>query len=113
MIEPTVQVLRPREGVAVAMLHGEHDVACREHDATILDDLVGENALVVVDVSQADFIDSSFVHALVQTAETARGKGTTLRLQTGATPIVQRALAVSGALGAVEVLHTRDEALRA
>jgi anti-anti-sigma factor len=113
LIGSTFQVTHPRPGVAVVTLQGEHDISCRDRYQALFAELVDENGLVVVDVSEALFIDSSFIHTLFSTSRNARGLGKAFRLQTGTAPVVQRVLEISGALDAIEVAHTREEALRA
>jgi anti-anti-sigma factor len=113
LIDPTVQVTRPRGGVAVVTLNGEHDITSRDQYQALFEQLLRENDLVVVDVSKAQFIDSSFIHTLFLSSQSARGKGKAFRLQTGTAPIVHRVLEISGALDVVEVAHSREEALRA
>ena len=61
-----VEVIRPAEGVAVVALHGEHDALTDEALGALLGSLVDESALVVVDVSDAEFVDSSFLRNLMR-----------------------------------------------
>ena len=70
-----------------------------------------ENELVVVDVSEAAFIDSSFLHNVVGADRLARERGSRLRLQHGTALIVMRALEVSGILAVLDSVSTREAAL--
>jgi anti-anti-sigma regulatory factor len=63
---PDIGVLRPRPGVVVVECKGEHDLSTSDALEQLFTALVSENDLVVVDVSQAEFVDSSFVHNLVK-----------------------------------------------
>ena len=65
----------------------------------LLGSLVDESALVVVDVSDAEFVGSSFLRNLMKA------------LQLGTAPIVRRALELGGLLEHLEWVGTRDEAL--
>ena len=75
--------------------------------------LVAENELVVIDVSEARFIDSSFVNNVLKADRLARQKEKVLRLQIGTTPIVRRVLEISGIVEKLDCVESRDEALRA
>ena len=110
-ILPDVEVLQPRPGAVVVECRGEHDLTTSESLGRLLTELVATNDLVVVDVSDADFIDSSFLHTLVKADRLARPRGTRLRLQFGTAPIVARALEVSGILERIEYAGTREEAI--
>jgi anti-anti-sigma factor len=107
-----VQVERPKEGAAVAIFTGEHDLATAEAVESMLGSLVEENELVVVDFTEAEFVDSSIIHALMKTSRVAREQERTLRLQLGTAPIVEKAFQLSGLLEHLECATTRDDALR-
>ena len=59
-----VLVSRPRRRVAVVECRGEHDLSTRAEFAALLKQLLADSDLVVVDVSEAEFIDSSFINNL-------------------------------------------------
>jgi anti-anti-sigma factor len=107
-----ILVSRVRDAVVVVELRGEHDLVTKEQVWTLLSRLLRENDVVVLDVSQAEFIDSSFLHNIFRAHELAQQLGTTLRLQVGARPIVHKTLDVSGVLARLEVASGREEALR-
>src|SRR5262245_7492289 len=69
---PEPDVSYPRPGVAVLTCAGDHDMTTKEETGTLLAVLVAENDLVVVDVSDARFIDSSFVNNLLRADRLAR-----------------------------------------
>jgi anti-anti-sigma factor len=106
-----VNVLHPISGAVVVELVGEHDVATRTELKELLEVLVIDNELVVIDVSEAAFIDSSVICILVDALHRSRECGTRLRLQMGTAPIVKRCLEISGILDVMEVVHGRREAL--
>ena len=107
-----VELVRPKEGAAVAVFRGEHDLATAPAVESMLGALLQENELVVVDFSEAEFVDSSIIHVLVKSDRAARGRGRTFRLQLGTAPIVDRAFQLSGVLEVLDCASTRDEALR-
>jgi anti-anti-sigma factor len=93
-----VQVQRPRAGAAVVVFNGEHDLSTSEAVEGLLGLLIEENELVVVDFSDAEFVDSSTIYTLVKSHKAASEQGSTFRLQLGTTPIVERAFELSGVL---------------
>jgi anti-anti-sigma regulatory factor len=60
-----------REAVVVEF-KGEHDLTTRNEVASLLRLLLEEHDLVVVDISEARFIDSSFLHNLFRADARAR-----------------------------------------
>ena len=106
-----VAVSRPRAGAIVVECTGEHDVTTSEEIGNLFAELVVGNDLIVIDLSEAEFIDSSFIHNLVKLDRLARLRGTRIRLQFGTAPIVARALELSGTLDRFEHATTRADAL--
>jgi anti-anti-sigma factor len=106
-----VEQVTPR--AVVAVFEGEHDVATSGQVRDTLASLVENNSVVVADLSVAEFIDSSIIHALVEADRTARGRGSTFRLQLGTARIVRVALEVTGLLDEIECAPTRAEAVAA
>ena len=107
-----VVVSRPRPGAAVVECRGEHDLITRDEFAALLKQLLADSDLVVVDVSEAEFIDSSFIHSLYIAHGFARAHGAQFRLQHPTAPTVHRALKVTGVLDTLDCAHSREEALR-
>lgn len=97
-----VDVIRVAPDVAVVALHGEHDAMGQEDLSVLLSDEVSGNGLVVVDVSNADFIDSSVLHNLVRADRLARDHGSRVVLQVGTARAVRSAMNVSGAFSSLE-----------
>jgi anti-anti-sigma factor len=107
-----IEVLYPSPGAAVVECTGEHDMTTRDDLDRLFGLLVAENDLVVIDVSEARFIDSSFVNNVLKADRLARQQDKTLRLQIGTTPIVRRVLEISGIIEKLDCVDSRDEALR-
>jgi anti-anti-sigma factor len=108
-----IEVLYPSPGTAVVECTGEHDMTTREDLDRLFGLLVAENDLVVIDVSEARFIDSSFVNNVLKADRLARQRDKTLRLQIGTAPIVRRVLEISGIVEKLDCVDSRVEALRA
>src|SRR3954468_23347759 len=106
-----VKIHNPEPGVAVAELLGEHDLLTRDDLQAQLDALIIDNELVVIDLSQTTFIDSSVIHILTNTLKSGHESGTTLRLQMGTAPIVELCLEISGIPDIFEVAYNGEEAL--
>ena len=111
MVFRDTHVLRPSFGQAVVELNGEHDLETKEMLAELLASLIEENDLVVVDISQAEFIDSSVLHNLLKADRLARARGSRFRIQLGTAAIVEKALELSGLLDCLEVVPDRERAL--
>ena len=106
-----VEVIQPFNNAAVLALRGEHDMATKEELARLLSDEIGANDLVVVDVTDAVFVDSSFLHNLVKADRLASDRGSRFVLQMGTARIVRAAIEISGLLAVLDCAHSRDEAL--
>ena len=108
---PDVNEVRPREKVVVLEFRGEHDMTTKAELNGLLARLIGENDHVVVDVTEAQFIDSSFINSLLVADRLASERNKTFRLQMGTAPIVRRALEISGILDRVSVAFNREGAI--
>jgi anti-anti-sigma factor len=106
-----VNEVRPGDGIVVVEFNGEHDSSTKAERAELLSRLIDGNVHVVVDVSQSQFIDSTFIHNVLVANRLASERGKTFRLQVGTTPIVRRALEVSGILDSVSIAYNREGAL--
>ena len=106
-----VQVDYPAVGTAVITFRGEHDLVARDELRATLDLLVEQNTLVVADFSEAEFVDSTTLHALLDADMAARMKGRTFRLLLGTRAIVRAAFELSGVLDRLDCTHSREEAL--
>jgi anti-anti-sigma factor len=109
---PHIQVVEYPAGWAVVECEGEHDLTSRKEIASLLKRLLSNHELLVVDVTEAKFIDSSFITNLLIANRLAHEQGKRFRLQYATAPIVHRALEISGVLGELDCVHSREEALR-
>lgn len=106
-----VLVSRLRPDAVVASFSGDHDITTRDQVGQLLEDLLEENDVVVVDVSEAAFIDSSFLHNLVRAKRFGSERGKRLAIQVDEDAVAHRALEVSLVLQQFEHGGTRDELL--
>ncbi len=106
-----VQIDYPALGTAVITFTGEHDLVARDELRAKLDFLVEENTLVVADFSEAEFVDSTTLHALLDADMAARKKGRRFRLLLGTQATVRAAFELSGVLNRLDYAKSRAEAL--
>jgi anti-anti-sigma factor len=90
---------------------GEHDLATKDDTAAVFAQLVAENDLVVIDITETQFVDSSFLNNLAKTQRTAQDLGHTVLLQVGTEPIVKRLLEITNFLAHFDHVSSREEAL--
>ena len=107
-----VQVEQPASGTVVAVFSGEHDLATRDEITELLTSLVDANELVVADLSDAQFVDSSILHVLTNVNNDAQAKGRSFRLQLGTADIVRRAFEISDLFAILDIVPTREAALK-
>ena len=108
---PQLELVESRRGAVVVELLGEHDLATADSLLDTLNSLLDTHDVVVADLSEALFVDSSTLGALVRANRKARAVGKQFRLQLGTEPIVRRVLEISGLLQVLDWYPTRDEAL--
>jgi anti-anti-sigma factor len=110
-VPPELKVLQPTPSTVVIEILGEHDLSTRDETAELFARLVAENDLVVIDIGEAHFIDSSFLNNLVKAQRGAHEQEHTVLLQLGARPAVQRMLEIMQFLEHFDHVSSRDEAL--
>jgi anti-anti-sigma factor len=106
-----LKVGHPRPGTAVVEVVGEHDLSGVDETAQLFGQLVAENPLVIVDLSETQFIDSSFLRNLKNAQKSANEVGHTLLLQVNTEPIVKRVLEITNFLDHFDHVSSREEAL--
>jgi anti-anti-sigma factor len=110
---PDVLVLPAGHGRVVVELNAEHDLATKDALRDLFTRLVEENSLVVIDLTGAEFIDSSVIHVLAQADRLARVRGSNVRVQLGMEGIARRALEITGMVDQLNCVVDRNEALAA
>lgn len=92
-------------GAAWVQVAGELDLAGAPRLAEVLRDALGEARLVVLDLRELTFLDSTGVHVIVDASIHARGDGRRLHLVHGPHR-VQRVFALTGNADQVEALDS-------
>jgi anti-anti-sigma factor len=98
--------------IAIVALHGEHDLATHDELRQVFQSLLRSGELVVVDLSQADFIDSSVLNNLLRATNEARERGLSVTVQLATTPNIRRVFEVTGLLDRLPCVSTREEAIQ-
>lgn len=113
--DPEVRVARLPGEIAVISLLGEHDVTTAWEVRNAIAFALAQGTLVV-DLSETEFIDSSIVHALVDSVQLASAQGLRISLQLQTHASVKRMLEIMleiSGLEALPVYGTRAEAIDA
>ena len=107
-----IRVVPETDEIIAVYLEGDFDLS----NAPALGDeidraLEGGNDLIV-DLSEATFIDSSVINALMRASKKAVGRAQAIILQLGTAAIVERALELAGIELVLPRAHERQEAVR-
>ena len=106
-----IHVVDVTDTITALDLEGEFDLNAApslvEHAQRVLDS--GKN--LILNLSDATFIDSSIVHALFRVDAAARADGREFVLQFGTHPGVERVLSLTGAAANLVTATTRSEAI--
>jgi anti-sigma B factor antagonist len=107
--EPTIDVEHVDKGLAVASLHGEHDLHSAPELRECISRLFGEGSSVVVDLSGAALVDSSILAVLAAARAVSRGSdlGFALLVDEHTASPVRRAVEVTGLTRVLRVLESR------
>jgi anti-sigma B factor antagonist len=111
--QPTIEVRSPRQGAALVVLGGEHDLHSADRLRQTTDDMLLGNEHLIVDLSRAEFIDSTIIGVLVHAMKKAEGCDRKFTVVLGTAPVVERVLEVTGVLVVLNVVPTVDQALAA
>ncbi len=106
-----IEVRWPQPQVAVVVLAGEHDLSSGEELRQALEGALARCDHLVVDLSAAEFIDSTIVAVLIQTMKDATELGRKFNVVLGTAPAVERILDVTGVIPLLAVVPTVERAL--
>jgi len=90
-----VEITHPSADEAVARFVGEHDLQTKAATSELLADLVARFARVTVDLRDATFIDSSFLHCLLVADRQAKTDGKRFDLLVAATGNIRNVLSIA------------------
>jgi len=105
-------VVERSEQAWVLILRGEHDLSTSPALVNELDAVFAHGTMVVVDLAEASFIDSSVAGALMRAWETAQSReaSTVVLCAPGGSP-PRRLLDMVGMTRVIPTFETRDEAI--
>jgi anti-sigma B factor antagonist len=112
-LQPTIEVRSPQPHAALVVLGGEHDLYSADQLRETIDMSLSGCEHLIVDLSAAEFIDSTIIGMLVQTMKKATGVGRKFSVVLGTAPAVERALELSEVLPLLNVVPTVERALAA
>jgi anti-anti-sigma factor len=92
-------------------LLGEHDMASEPELRAALNEALEDGRGIVVDLSKAEFIDSSVIKTLLDTRRDLAAQGRELATEVNAASIVMRVLEITQFRAAVATVGTRDAAV--
>ena len=98
--EPTIEVRSPQPHAVLVVLGGEHDLTSAEELRQTLDQSLGRCDHLIVDLSAAEFIDSTTIRVLMETRKHAIERDRKFSVVLGTAAIVERVLEISGILTA-------------
>ena len=110
-LEPTIEVRSPQPGVVLVVLSGEHDLTSADELRQTFDQSLSRCDHLIVDLSAAEFIDSTTIRVLMETRKHAIERDREFTVVLGTAAIVERALEISGILTLVNVVPTVERAL--
>jgi len=111
--QPTIEVRSPREGAALIVLGGEHDLHSADRLRQTTDDMLFGNEHLILDLSRAEFIDSTIIGVLIHAMKKAEGCDRKFTVVLGTAPVVERVLEITGVLAILNVVPTVEQALAA
>jgi anti-sigma B factor antagonist len=108
---PTIEVRSPQPDAALVVLAGEHDLYSADEVQQTFDQSLAVCDHLIVDLSAAEFIDSTIVHVLLQTKKNAIELDRKFNVVLGSAPVVERILEVAGVVPLLNVVPTVERAL--
>jgi anti-sigma B factor antagonist len=110
---PTIEVRSPQPHAALVVLAGEHDLHSADEVRQAFDQALAVSDHLIVDLSTAEFIDSTIVGALMQTRKSAIELDRKFNVVLGTAPVVERILEVTGVVPFLNIVPTVERALAA
>ena len=108
---PTIEVSSPQPHVALVVLAGEHDLHSADEVQQTFDQSLAVCDHLIVDLSTAEFIDSTVVGVLLQTKKKAVERNRKFNVVLGTAPVVERILNVTGVVPHLNIVPTVEQAL--
>jgi len=110
---PTIEVRSPQPHAALVVLAGEHDLHSADEVQQTFDRSLAVCDHLIVDLSTAEFIDSTIIGVLLQTKKKAVELDRKFSVVLGTAPAVERILNVTGVVPLLNIVPTVQQALAA
>jgi anti-sigma B factor antagonist len=107
-----IHVVAEGDDIVAICLDGEFDLANAPALRAEVEGALGSGHDVILDLTEATFIDSSLIGVLLQARKTAQTNARVVVLQLGTAAIVERALQVAEVEQVLPRAHDRSEAVR-
>ncbi len=75
MVGRAITLVRDDAQVPVVELHGEHDAHSAEPLRALLGELIGAGTSAIIDLHNADFVDSTIVGVIIEAHKNAQASG--------------------------------------
>jgi anti-sigma B factor antagonist len=111
--EATIEVRSPQPHVALVVLGGEHDLYSGDELQQTFDQSLAVCDHLIVDLSAAEFIDSTIVAVLLQTMKNATELDRKFNVVLGTARAVERILEITRVIPLLNVVPTVKRALAA
>jgi stage II sporulation protein AA (anti-sigma F factor antagonist) len=116
-IKPTdghgeVAVTHDTDEIASIFLQGEFDLATSSQIIQKAEQLLEENNHLIIDLSDATFVDSSIINVILRAYKASTEKGRVTVLQLGTAAVVERVVDISGITRIIPRAKDRAEAIR-
>jgi anti-anti-sigma factor len=109
--EGAIRVTRETDGIIAVCFEGDFDMANAPALGDQIDLALESGKDVILDLSEATFIDSSVIDVLVRGSKAASGRKQTVVLQLGTAAIVERVLELARMDQVLPRAHDRQEAV--
>lgn len=111
--EPTIEVRSTEPHATLVVLRGEHDLSSAEELRRTFDECLALRHQLIVDLSAAEFIDSTTIRVLMEARAQAASLDRTFSVVLGTAAIVEQVLEITGVLPLLNVVPTVEGALAA
>jgi anti-anti-sigma factor len=110
-VVPAIVATDVEEGIVAVELSGDADLALQGALTEAIRTALNRDAHLILDVSDATFMDAAVIRSLVHGYHEAAAQGSACILQLGTAAIVERVVKLSGIEDAVPRARTRAEAV--
>lgn len=107
-----IRVVAETDEIVAVCLEGDFDLSNAPAFADEIDRALESKNDLILDLSEATFIDSSVINVLVRASRAVRGRPQSVVLQLGTAAIVERALEIASIEQVLTRAHDRQEAVR-